>query len=91
MRTPALLPVPPTPGVGAAIGTAGAVQITSHFFAVSVQITPPPSPPCAGTCGDTAGEDAGVSTHATVAGDDGSGRPIGSGRVSPIKPPYAGV
>ena len=44
----------------------------------------PPYPPCTGTCGDAAGKDADILTHATIAGGDGSGSPIGSGRVPPV-------
>ena len=55
--------------------------------ALTAQLTPP----CAGIGGDAAGEDAVVSTHATVDGGDGNGRPIDSGGVPPIEPPPAGI
>ena len=87
-----MLPMPSAPGVGAAIGSAVAVEVPLHSFPATVQLTrPPPLAPCAGTCGDTSGEDTGVSTHANVGGSDGSGRVIDSGRALSMEPPHAGA
>ena len=47
MKTPALLPVPLVPWVGAVLSTALAVEVPPHFFSTSIQ-QPSPLPPVRG-------------------------------------------
>lgn len=87
VKTPGLLPMPPSPGVMVAVDPSVVAQLlvaVSPSFPLRIvrrfSRTGTPFPSCApGACDGTTGGDAGAIPYATVAGGDGGDRPVDSG------------